>query len=106
MDDDYFDEEADLLDDNIEILLEECREDSEQAYVYVRVKKKPDDKELLEEGWDGKLDAKDNMFTVLANGTIDQYSVILLNLYLMDQVFIEASVAAVKAYYEIINQEN
>lgn len=106
MDDDFFDEGYDGVDDNIEIILEGAREDDGQSYIYVRIKKKPDDKELFEESWDGSVQAKDNMCTVLANGTIDQYAVIMLNLFLMDEAFIHACTAAVRAYHEIINMEN
>ncbi len=105
MDEDFFDSEYDGVDDNIEIILEDARSDEGQSYIYVRIKKRPDDKEIFEE-YDGSYEAKDNMCTVLANGTLDQYAVIMLNLFLMDEVFIHACTAAVRAYHEIMNMEN
>ena len=102
----FFDQDYDGADDNIEIILEDAREDSGQAYLYVRIKKPADEKELVEDSWDGLSQPKDDMCSVLANGTVDQYSVIMLNLFLMDEVFIHACTAAVRAYYEILNQEN
>lgn len=106
MDDSFFEEGYDGVDDNIEIILEGAKDDANQSYIYVRIKKKPDDKELFEEGWDGNMAAKDNMCTVMANGTLDQYAVIMLNLFLMDDVFIHACTAAIQAYHEILNREN
>lgn len=106
MDEDFFDEQYDGIDDNIEILLEESREDQNQSYIYVRIKKKPDDSELYEESLDGSFEVKDDSCTVLTNGTLDQYAVIMLNLFLMDDVFIRACSAAVRAYHDITNMEN
>lgn len=94
------DDQYDGVDDNVEILLEEPTEDPNQAYIYVRIKARPDEEQMLiecdaEGGW--LYTANTDMVTILSNGTDVQLAMCFLELFQMNDYFIEAVTAAISA---------
>jgi len=99
--------EDDLIDDNIELLLEDCRNDPNQAYIYIRVQCRPDGQKLLVES-DNSLGftANTDRVSVLTNGTLTQFAVSFLELFELDSVFMEAFIAAINAVDAQKSSEN
>ena len=102
-----FDDEFgyDGTDDNIEILLEDAMEDQNQAYLYIRIRKNPGDYKLIEQDEYGHT-ANCDEFTILSSGSVDQFAVMFLQLFEMDETYIDAVAAAVKAYQEFKSRNN
>ena len=105
----------DGTDDNIEILLEEAAQDPGQAYLYIRIKRDQNEDALIradveydEFYFDGEGEGSANCdeYSVLANGTVPQFAVMFLQLFELDESYIDAVAAAVKAYQEIKGNNN
>lgn len=104
----------DGTDDNIEILLEDAANDPEQAYLYIRITRDTHEQGIIrsDEGDDYVFEeepsgeANCDEYTVLANGTLPQFSVMFLQLFELDDTYIDAVAAAVQAYREIKGNQN
>jgi hypothetical protein len=107
MDEFEFEEHYDGVDDNIEILLEDALNDPEQAYLYLRIRRNVDEDGLVRTfGDDGEVGANCDEFTILTSGTIEQYAVMFLQLFELDETYIDAVAAAVKVYQDLKGNQN
>lgn len=107
MDEFEFEADYDGVDDNVEILLEDANADPEQAYLYLRIQRNVDEEGLVRTyGDEGEAGANCDSFTILTSGTIEQYAVMFLQLFELEEAYIDAVAAAVKAYQELRNNEN
>lgn len=111
-------EDYDGTDDNIEILLEDAADDPGQAYLYVRIKRHMTEEGLIRSDVENDeffYDSRDypqaetancDEYSVLANGTLPQFAVMFLQLFELDETYIDAVAAAVKAYQELKGNNN
>lgn len=108
-------EDYDGTDDNIEILLEDAANDPGQAYLYVRIKRNITEEGLIRSDVendeffydsDNAETANCDEYSVLANGTLPQFAVMFLQLFELDETYIDAVAAAVKAYQELKGNNN
>ena len=106
MEDFDFEYGYDGVDDNIEILLEDAALDKDQAYLYLRIKKAMGEDVMVRMYENGELGANCDEFTILTNGTVEQFAVMFLQLFELEESYIDAVAAAVKAYQEIKGNEN
>jgi hypothetical protein len=106
-------DEYDGIDDNVEILLEAAKEDPNQAYIYIRVKANPDEEELLVErdvsrddhpGMSHLHTPNTDQLSVLTNGSEAQISIMFLELFEMDPIFMEAVINAIHTLQKFRNQ--
>ena len=104
MDEFDFDAKYNGTDDNIEILLEEAAEDPEQSYLYLRLTRDGIGGIVREE--DGEVGANCDEFTILANGTIEDFAVMFMQLFELDEAYIDACIAATKAYKDLRSNDN
>ena len=102
MEDSDFEYGYDGTDDNIEILLEDAASDPGQSYIYMRITRGDKSYGLVRDD-DGKITADNDEFTILANGTIEDFSVMFVQLFELDEAYLDAIAAAVKAYNDIRN---
>ena len=106
-------DEYDGIDDNVEILLEEAKEDEHQAYLYIRIKANPDEEEFLVERDQSREDhpgmshlhtPNSDFLTVFSNGSEAQITIMFLELFEMDPLFMEAVIRAIQALDKFRNQ--
>lgn len=105
----------DGTDDNIEILLEDAAQDPGQAYLYIRIKRDLNEEGLIRSDVendeffydaDAPEGANCDEYSILANGTLPQFGVMFLQLFELDESYIDAVAAAVKAYQELKGNNN
>ena len=107
---DFFEEDKyDGVDDNVEILLEGPEQDPNQAYLYIRIKARPDEQQILVEcdddgGW--LYTANTDMCSILTNGTDAQLTMMFLELFQMNDIFMDAVAAAVQAMKNFNPKDN
>lgn len=95
------------VDDNIEILLEDALNDPDQAYLYLRIKRNVDERGMVRTDFEsGESEANCDEFTILASGTVEQSAVMFLQLFELDELYIDAVAAAVQAYKELRGNQN
>lgn len=95
------------VDDNIEILLEDAFDDPNQAYLYLRITRNYDEQGLIRTNIEeDEIGANCDEFTILTSGTVEQYAVMFLQLFELDDAYIDAVAAAVKAYHDIKGNDN